>query len=91
MFVPLKAKFFEAFVRGEKDTEYRLRGKRWNTETCRIGRAVTLSCGYSGERLHGTIVGFYYDTLPSKIPGWLECYGSKAGDAACIKIQLTKP
>jgi hypothetical protein len=28
LFIPLKAEFFEAFERGEKDTEYRVYGPR---------------------------------------------------------------
>jgi hypothetical protein len=91
LFIPLKAEFFDAFKRGEKDTEYRQRGPRWNADTCRIGRRVVLSRGYGKQnRLYGKIVGFCYDTLPSKIPGYRKCYGRKAGDAACIKIELDK-
>lgn len=89
LFIPLKAKFYNAFKRGEKDTEYRLRGPRWNLETCPLGRRVVLSRGYGKKhRSTGVIVGFHYHTVPSHIPGWLECYGPGAGDAACIKIKL---
>ena len=76
LFIPLKAEFFDAFERGEKTTEYRQRGPRG------YGKAA---------RLRGTIVGFSYDLIPAKLPGWLECYGAGGGDAACIKIQLEKP
>lgn len=89
LFVPLRGEYFDAFERGEKRTEYRKRGPRWNAETCRIGRRVVLSRGYGKQRrLTGTITGFCYDTMPSKLPGWLECYGPNAGDAACITITL---
>lgn len=89
LFIPLKAKFFDQFKAGTKDTEYRKRGPRWNAETCWVGRAVILSKGYGkAERLTGRVVGFHYDTIPSRIPGWLDCYGPGAGDAACIKIEL---
>ncbi len=90
LFIPLKAKFFDAFERGEKDTEYRLRGPRWNAETCRIGRRVVLSRGYGKQRrLTGVIASFHYDTLPARnIPSWTECYDQRAGDAACIRIAL---
>lgn len=89
LFIPLKAAHFEAFARGEKDTEYRSRGPRWNAETCRIGRRVILSRGYGrAQRLAGTITRFSYDTCPAKLPGWLDCYGADAGDAACIGITL---
>lgn len=57
LFVPLKTEWFLAFERGEKTVEYR-RGKRWNTRTCRVGRAVTLSLGYSGRRLSAVIARF---------------------------------
>lgn len=86
---PLRAEYFDAFKAGTKDTEYRLRGAKWNADTCRIGRAVVLSRGYGkARRLHGVITGFHYDTLPARIPGWIECYGPHAGDAACIRIDL---
>lgn len=90
LFIPLKAEFFDAFERGEKDTEYRLRGPRWNGQTCRIGRKVVLSRGYGkARRLAGVIVGFHYDTLPDRnIPSWRAVYPHAASDAACIKIQL---
>ena len=92
LFIPLKAELFDAFERGEKTTEYRQRGPRWNADTCSIGRPVILSRGYGKHRrLSGKIVGFHYDLLPGRIPGWRECYGRDPGDAACIKIELDKP
>jgi hypothetical protein len=92
LFIPLRGEYFDAFARGEKRTEYRRRGPRWNAETCAIGRRVVLSRGYGkGQRLTGVITGFCYDTIPSRLPGWLECYGHGAGDAACITITLDQP
>ncbi len=92
LFIPLKAEYFDAFAKGTKRTEYRRRGPRWNADTCRIGRRVVLSRGYGKRaRLSGTITGFHYDTLPSKLPGWVECYGAHGGDAACIGITLDAP
>lgn len=89
LFIPLKAEFFDAFAQGRKDTEYRRRGLRWNTDSCRIGRRVVLSRGYGKhQRLTGVIVGCHYDTTPTKLPGWVEIYGRHAGDAVCIKIAL---
>lgn len=58
LFIPLKTEWFRAFEAGEKSVEYRLEGTRWNADTCRIGRAVTLSHGYSGSRLQGVVAGF---------------------------------
>lgn len=57
LFVPLARKYFEQFQSREKSSEWRQYGPRWNETTCRPGRAVTLSCGYSGVKLHGHIVG----------------------------------
>jgi hypothetical protein len=92
LFIPLKAKFFDAFKRGEKTTEYRLEGPRWNALTCSVGRHVVLSRGYGKQhRIKGRIVGFHYDHLPAvNIPGWLECYGTGAGTAICIKIKIER-
>lgn len=74
LFIPLRGEYFDAFERGEKVTEYRQRGPRWNAETCYIGRRVVLSRGYGKHRrLTGIITGFCYDLIPSKLPGWLEC------------------
>lgn len=90
LFIPLKREFFEQFKAGTKNTEYRLRGSRWNAETCWIGRTVVLSKGYGKKhRLTGKIVGFHYDNLPSRLPGWSNCYGS-GGSAACIKIEVDR-
>lgn len=89
LFIPLKAEHYDAFDRGQKTEEYRQRGQRWNIETCRIGRRVILSRGYGKKhRLTGVITGCHYDTLPSRLPGWLDCYGPDAGDATVIQIQL---
>ncbi len=59
LFFPLNAEHYDRFASGEKDTEYRAYGSRWNERTCRIGRAATLSRGYGKQnRLHGTVKGF---------------------------------
>lgn len=59
LFIPLKKQWYLAFECGEKDTEYRAYGPRWNERTCRPGRKATLSCGYSGARLERTITTFH--------------------------------
>lgn len=46
LFIPLITKYFEQFESGDKLTEYRLYGKRWNENTVFPGRPVTLSKGY---------------------------------------------
>lgn len=59
LFIPLKAKYFDAFASGDKDTEWRNYGPRWNEATCREGRRVILSRGYGKQsRLAGVVVGF---------------------------------
>ena len=49
LFIPLKTEYFEAFLRGEKKTEYRAYGPRWNFKTCQEGRLVILSKGYGKQ------------------------------------------
>lgn len=89
LFIPLRSEYFDAFARGEKNTEYRKHGQRWNAKTCAVGRRVVLSRGYGKQRrLTGTIAGFEYESQPSKLPGWIDCYGINAGPAACITIIL---
>lgn len=59
LFIPLKGEFYDAFVRGEKTTEYRPYGPRWNERVCRVGRPVVLSRGYGKcNRWCGMITGF---------------------------------
>lgn len=92
VFIPLKRRFFEAFAAGEKRTEFRLLGARWNERVCAPGRAVTLSCGYSGARLSGRIDGFAVRTV-ADVPVMREVYpGARDSDpVACIEISLTAP
>lgn len=60
LFIPLKTEFYEAFVRGEKTSELRLYGPRWNERTCQPGRLVTLSKGYGKHsRRQGVITEFH--------------------------------
>jgi hypothetical protein len=56
LFVPLYGEHFDNFAKGTKTAEYRQYGARWNEQTCRIGRVVILSRGYSGPRLKATIL-----------------------------------
>lgn len=90
LFIPLKAKFFDAFKAGTKTVEYRKRGPAWNEATCLIGRRVVLSRGYGRkDRLKGKIVGFEFKSS-ALIPNWVECYGVDASVGACITIELEK-
>lgn len=56
LFVPLKGEWFRAFRDGGKRIEWRVYGARWNRQTAYRGRPVTMSNGYSGARLAGSIV-----------------------------------
>ena len=56
LFVPLRSQHFAAFADGSKTVEWRAWGPRWNDQAIAPGRAIALSKGYSGDRLHGVIV-----------------------------------
>jgi hypothetical protein len=56
LYVPLKAEYFRAFVEGRKTVEWRKHGPRYNERTLYVGRKITLSNGYNGARLYGSIV-----------------------------------
>lgn len=89
LFIPLNREYFEAFERGEKTTEYRVYGPRWNERTCTIGRRVTLSLGYGKQRrLTGRVARFEKNREPLKTLAWLKCYGHRTGDCACITVDL---
>lgn len=88
LFIPLRAKWFELFERGEKTIEYRPLGARWNAVTCRPGRAVTLSYGYGmRRRLSGHIAGFAV-VGPEADPAITEVYPGRKQFAA-IRVVLT--
>jgi hypothetical protein len=90
LFVPLKSEYFEAFARGEKDTEYRPFGVRWNERTCRIGRPVVLSKGYGKRhRLRGVVASFARVRTSRPSAAWAACYGSRECDMAWIQIKVT--
>ena len=93
LFIPLKSKHYEAYERGEKVTEYRLYGPRWNEKTCTIGRQVTLSKGYGKKhRMSRTISEFYKRdarTFGSRAKqDILDCYGTL--DKPIAEIRMIK-
>lgn len=92
LFVPLKTEYFNAFKEGRKTVEYRLYGPRWNEKQCAVGRGVRLRLGYSGEDLHGEIVGFEIKNivdLPEEVVhAVMDCYQKDIGRIACIEIKL---
>ena len=78
LFIPLKRKYFEAFAKGEKTTEYRPYGPRWNDKTCVPGRPVVLSLGYGKrDRLSGIIADAVQDPMVAFTREWNEVYGDK--------------
>jgi hypothetical protein len=56
LFVPLRIEYYEAFARGEKHSELRLYGPRWNERTCVPGRRVILSKGYGKENRMNAVI-----------------------------------
>lgn len=88
LFVPLTRRWFEQFERGEKTTEFRLYGARWNERTCRIGRAVTLSLGYGTKRRLTGVVCRFELVGPDVDPAIREVYPS-AEMIAAIGIKVS--
>jgi hypothetical protein len=81
LFIPLKSEFFYRFKSGDKKSELRLYGPRWNEKTCAVGRSVVLSKGYGkGERLTGVVEQFYKrrdDTFGSTYQADIvKCFGT---------------
>lgn len=56
LFIPLKAEYYDDFVRGYKIEEFRLKGARWNEKTCPPGRTVTISRGYGKKNRERGVV-----------------------------------
>lgn len=91
LFIPLKTEYYRAFENGSKTTERRIYGKRWNENTCKVGRKVTLSKGYGkSERMHRVVTGFSrtaFADLPNHVKATvIAVYGSDPGDIAQIEI-----
>lgn len=93
LFIPLKGEHYDRFERGEKDTEYRQYGPRWNEQNCPPGRPVILSRGYGKQhRITGTVEQFQrqrVSQLPEQDREALQAiYGSAPGDIASISINV---
>lgn len=93
LFIPLKGEHYDRFERGEKDTEYRRYGPRWNEQNCPPGRPVILSRGYGKRhRLTGTVKQFQRQRvshLPDRDREALQAiYGPAPGDIASILITV---
>ena len=91
LFIPLKTEYYEAFIAGTKNIEYRRYGRGWNEKTCEVGREVVLSKGYGKQnRRVGVIISF--DIIHgSSLPGDSveKCYGTKDIQLAAIGIDLS--
>jgi len=87
LFIPLLGVYYDQFISGEKHTEYRKYGPRWNERTCPVGRKVLLSRGYGrAQRSYGEITwSFKQDSMPWNKP-YLDIYGDVP--AMCIEIKL---
>lgn len=93
LFIPLRREYFEEFEKGQKDTEFRLYGPRWNERTCTPGRAVVLSRGYGKQwRLTGVITSFEKKAVLKSKGGaaFSLIYGMGAGFVAEIGIKVNK-
>lgn len=90
LFIPLKREYYEAFERGDKDTEYRLPGGPWNERTCYPGRMATLSMGYGkARRMRKKIISFGVHALSAeKWEAFKACYPGKPNLAACIRFEV---
>ena len=93
LFIPLKTEFYEAFACGDKRSELRLYGPRWNERTCPVGRPVVLSKGYGkAHRLNAVIDVFlkrdartFGSTYQASV---LKIYGTLDKPIAEIRLQL---
>ena len=88
LFVPLKTQYYEEFVAGVKDTEYRKYGRGWNENTCIIGREVIISNGYGKYRRSRGVIRSFEVIDSSTIPSAREVYGPVKIELAAIGIDL---
>ena len=90
IFIPLRREWFEKFARGEKTTEYRVYGPRWNETTCQVGRKVVLSLGYGkNHRLSGEITDFRvvdFGELPDEVENFFLAIDFDTFAAITIKL-----
>lgn len=86
LFVPLKSEHFKAFAEGRKTVEYRRHGPRWNKRNITRGQLVTLSHGYSRERLSGVVTGLSL-VLARDVPGASDIYPPDV-ELIAIRIKL---
>ena len=85
----LKKQYYEDFVSGDKDTEYRKYGPGWNERTCQIGRPVVISMGYGKHRRSKGIIRSFEKVDSTRILSAREVYGPIKVTLAAIGIDLT--
>lgn len=95
LFIPLKAEYFDAFVAGKKNTEYRPYGPRWNERVCAPGRRVVLSRGYGIKRRSWGYISVFLSLPLSAIPddaaaAYRKVYPNctESVQVACVQIGL---
>jgi len=97
LFIPLMSQYYEAFLDGSKDTEYRLYGPVWNERNCPVGRAVTLSKGYGKKHRLSAVVTSFQRVTTKQVPQAVEkaldeIYGEDPNhDIAAIGIKVIWP
>lgn len=92
LFIPLRAEYFRAFADGIKTVEWRKLGRGFSVKTLIVGRRVTLSNGYSGQRLDGRITSLEFAPAQAVGPAALTIY--KPDDLLVgihIKLDSFKP
>lgn len=92
LFIPLNTEHYDKFDSGEKDTEYRILGPRWNLDCIWVGRKVTISKGYGkqnrikGEVKHLKVIKRRY--LPESVQADLDkIYSEDKIDVICITVR----
>lgn len=86
LFIPIRACWFREFASGEKTIEFRKAGKRWNAQTCFVGRQAVISCGYSGSRLRAVVVDFKILPFHQAPIEFIEIFGEV--DCAAITLRI---
>lgn len=91
VFIPLKTEWYNAFEAGTKQHELRKYGPRWNTEACRVGREVVISCGYGKHRRMRGVINEFTRCNASELredyrQAVMDTYGTLDLDMAVIGI-----
>lgn len=93
LFIPLITEYYNRFLTGDKTSELRIYGKRWNEKTCFVGRGVILSKGYGKKfRQKAVITEFHKrksDTFGSTYQNDIKAvYGDGVHEIAEIRLRL---